>query len=553
MRPVPNPAVLLLLLVSVSSAQQETPAPATKAAMEGTVVSAASGEVLNKARVMLRKPEGRSAPYAASSDDSGRFLFPEIEPGRYMLWVTRNGYAQQQYGQRGPGRPGTILNVEPGQHLRDIVVRLVPAAVIAGRVVDEDSEPVPNVQVQAMRYAYRDGKRQLAPAGYASTNDLGEYRVFGLEPGRYYVRATEMSSRWFMAEAVGTGPGPSGSEEDYVPTYYPGTNDPAQAIPLQAGAGQELLGTQIKLLRTRTVRVSGVVFDAVEGQPARRAMVMLVPPQSTSFWFENRAMSRGRDGGFTIRGVLPGEYTLYAMLQEGRRRSRIARLPLSVGSQSVSGIRLVVGPGVDLTGEVHVEGDADLDPSELNVRLQSRDFVPMGGNFTRVSADGTFQLEGVGPDTYELRVTGAGDDFYLKSARLGNEDVLEAGLDLSSGEAPSGTLELSFSPDGGRIAGFVNNSKDEPVIGAQVALVPEARRRQRRDLFKQTTTDQNGVFTLRGIPPGRYQVFAWEDVEAGAWQDPEFLQQYEKKGKRYEIEEGSKVSVELRAIEAETP
>ena len=114
----------------------------------------------------------------------------DIDPGKYRLSVTRTGFVQGEYGARAPQRPGTTLTLASGQHLQDVNFRLTPHAVIIGRVVDEDGEPVANAQVQAMRYRFTQGKKQLQPFGFGSTNDLGEYRMFGLAPGRYYLSAT---------------------------------------------------------------------------------------------------------------------------------------------------------------------------------------------------------------------------------------------------------------------------------------------------------------------------------------------------------------------------
>src|SRR6266849_6318615 len=125
-----------------------------KCKVEGLVVKAATGEPLSKARVVLGKAEGREQPYVTVTEAGGRFTLKDIEPGRYRLWVERDGYVRQEYGQRSSSRPGSILSLERGQQLRDITLRMLPSAVIAGRVSDEDGEPLPHVSVQALRQTY---------------------------------------------------------------------------------------------------------------------------------------------------------------------------------------------------------------------------------------------------------------------------------------------------------------------------------------------------------------------------------------------------------------
>lgn len=78
----------------------------------------------------------------------------------------------------------------PGQHVEDAIISLMPGGIIAGRVTDETKSPLSGVYLQAMKFAYRDGKRELEEMGSASTNKRGEYRMAGLLPGRYYLRAT---------------------------------------------------------------------------------------------------------------------------------------------------------------------------------------------------------------------------------------------------------------------------------------------------------------------------------------------------------------------------
>ena len=125
----------------------------------------------------------------ASTDSAGQFAITGIAPGKYRLSAERSGFINTQYGARGPNKPGTLLTLEPGQKSSDLAMRLTPQGVIAGRVLDEDGEPVANVDVQVLRQQYMQGRKQMARTGGATTNDLGEYRVFGLPPGRYFVSA----------------------------------------------------------------------------------------------------------------------------------------------------------------------------------------------------------------------------------------------------------------------------------------------------------------------------------------------------------------------------
>jgi Carboxypeptidase regulatory-like domain len=510
-----------------------------RCAVEGLVLRAASGEPVRKAQVLLRKLDARDQSYSTATDERGRFLLTGLEPGRYALSAERNGYVPQDYGQRRANQPGATLTLQPGQHLRDIVFHLVPFGVISGRAADEDGEPVPRVRIQAMRVTHQSGRRELIAIASGTSDDRGEYRVFGLPPGRYYVSA---------APAPSSRPGaPESDEEGFVPFYYPGVIDPGQAAPLELRAGSEIQGVDFRLTRTRTVRVRGRVLNAATGRLERGIVVFLLPRGSGSAASAPRNQNAVVDaqGSFEIRGVAPGSYVLSAYQADQQRRF-FARQPIDVGAASLEGISLVLGPGLEIAGRIRFEGSGgrlDL----VRVTLQSRS-ESAGSAFAAAKSDGTFSLQNVAADWYTLSIAGLVEDCYLKSARFGGVDALERGLDLSRGDPP-GPLEVVLSPAGGHIEGVALKENQPPAAGATVALAPDAQRRSQAHLFRSAVADQYGRYVLRGIPPGEYRLFAWEDVEPGAWLDPDFLSEYEKRGETVSVDERGRYTVQLKAIE----
>ena len=578
----------LLVLPAPAAAQSPANVPVNTGSIEGLVLKAATGEPVKKARVSLRKEQGRSQPSFAITDLNGRFTFTEVAPGNYRLRVERNGFVSQDYGQRRPSSPGTPLNVRPGQQLQDVAFWLVPSAVLTGRIYNEDGEAIPRVRVQALRYRYRDGQRTLAPAGTDSTNDLGEYRIYGLPPGQYYVNATYTGGnlRRLQAEArqnAGRGRGGRRGEifargslgninpdETYVPTYYPGSTDPERASPLRLQPGDELTSIDFSLSPTHAVQVRGRVINNT-GLPSERGIrVMLIPrkPGSLRLGARNATMADPGLGTFEIAGVPPGAYTLAAfMATEGRRYS--GQVAVDVGSSDIDGLSLAVTPGVNLPIRVAVEGgglgtaqpgltgsstatsgqSGDRNLAAARVVLRAANDNPFGTVNRRLGQESTVVLEGVAHNRYWVSVARLPQGYYLKSARLGGHDVLDTGLDLTGG-APSGRLEIVISAAGARVEGVVLDGDDQPFNGSMVVLVPEEARRHRTELIKSASTDQNGRFTLQGIAPGSYRLFAWEDIEPGAHQDPDFLRPFERDATVIEIKESSQHSVELEIIPA---
>src|SRR3989454_9639168 len=203
-------ALCCLLSVTLLSAQQQPPAslrgsqqptrdtsaqqnkdtpPAPTGRITGRVLAADNGRPIKRARVFVNAaelPGGRGV----LTDDQGVFDLAELPAGRYTLTVSKSGFVSLSYGQRRPLQAGTPLQLLDRQQLKGVDFRLPRGSAIAGRVLDEDGDAMPGVNVRVMRYQYLQGDRRLTPAGAGQTDDKGQYRVWGLMPGDYYVNAT---------------------------------------------------------------------------------------------------------------------------------------------------------------------------------------------------------------------------------------------------------------------------------------------------------------------------------------------------------------------------
>jgi hypothetical protein len=555
--------ILSLILPFVLAAQptpQPTQAPETKpedrCAIEGQILSSTTGEPVKKANLILRRADvtpsqgNYPASYTTVTDAAGNFSMKDLDPGKYRLSVNRTGFVNGEYGARGPMRPGTTLSLEPKQHLQGIVFRLIPHAVIVGRVVDEDREPVAYAAVQTMRYRYNQGKKQLMPFGSGSTNDLGEYRIFGLAPGRYYISATYRGGMMMemMSEDRSANRQP---DEDYAPAYYPGTTDPATAATVNVAAGAQLRGVDFTLSKIRTIRIKGRVINAT-GSGRNQARLYLTPRDQSGYFSMGRPAMSDPSGAFEVRGVTPGSYSLVASIYDNDK-SFSARQAIDAGSSNIENINLTIRPGVELSGSVRVDGQSTASLSNLRAGLRPRDpnMMMMGSSGGSVKEDGTFTLSNVGAEHFNVVMTGLPDGFYVKSIRSGDDDILTAGLDLSRG--PAGRIEITLSPSAGQVDGAVQNDKQQPATGATVVLIPQqAERRDQMSYYKTATTDQYGKFTAKNVDPGEYKVFAWEDMEYGAYMDPELVKPVESLGEAVTVRENSKENLQLKLIPAES-
>jgi hypothetical protein len=557
--------VLMLPVALAAGAGQTIPAqtpaqpveskPEDRCAIEGRVFSAATGEPVKRAGLVLRRTDltpnsgGLPISYSTATDAGGGFAMKDIEPGKYRLSVNRTGFVNTEYGARGPQRPGTTLSLPAGQHMQEVIFRLTPHAVIIGRVVDEGGEPLAYVQVQAMRYRYMQGRKQLMASGGASTNDLGEYRMFGVPPGRYYLSATYRANIAFEATVDRSANQPA--DEDYVPTYYPGATDAAGATAVDVAAGAQVRGIDFTLSKTRTVHIKGRVVNTT-GIGRKQATLFLSPRDQMGMYNMNRPFSTDSTGAFEIRGLAPGAYSLTASIYDSDR-SMSMRQPIEAGG-NIDNLVVTMQPGFELSGQIRVDGEAKISLSDVRVNLRTKDpgammFAPASNG--RVKEDGVFTLSNVTMDHFNVTVYGLPEGFYVKSIRRGDDDVLASGLDVSKGS--TGPIDIVLSPKAGQVEGSVQNDKQQPATGASVVLIPQEKERaDQMAYYKTVTTDQYGRFAVKSVDPGEYKVYAWEDLEAGAYMDPEFMKPLDGRGESVTIRESSKESLQLKLIPAET-
>jgi protocatechuate 3,4-dioxygenase beta subunit len=572
-----------LSFASLPASAQTPASPAHASSIAGIVVKQPGSQPLKKAVVQViseNQPTGGS--YTASSDADGHFQIEDVQPGRYRIFIEKAGFVG--VNDRGLKSESNVFTIRPGQSINDLLFQMLPTAVISGRITDEDGDPMAQVRVFALRK--KPGKSKRESAGTVATNDLGEYRLGGLFPGQYWIVAMPPPDfrdyekpREKSSSQENPGSNQSSNQTDihgdqpdvrYLTTYYPGTYDVMQASSLALKSGDEM-PVNLTLVPARTYRVRGTVTGITTGQ---RPVVELVSKAGDSF----HADEMGSDGQFEVRGVGPGSYTLIASTNAATGSgsqsgpSLVARQDINVIAADIDGVKLVPLPAFTLSGHLRVEGASsgnikpyDLTQYVVNLRLaelpedpgffMSPDFF--GANAT-VDRLGNFELKDVNPARYIVQVFGgnAQDNFFLKSARLGERDI-ETGF-TASGPA---TLDLLISAKGGAIEGTVVSSQSSGqaetetnkhdashplAANATVVAVPEEKYRTLAGRFGTGSTDQHGHFTIRGLAPGTYTLFAWQDLEDGIWRESDFLKSQEANGTTVKIEEGSAQKIELK-------
>lgn len=265
-----------------AGAAPSDPSVASSCSVSGLVVKLAGSMPLKSATVKLESVDDHSRTSSVTTDTGGRFEIQGVDPGRYRLRVIRDGYVTMEYGQRTPSDPGAVMALSPGQTLKDLLFRLLPSAVISGRIQDEDGNLLPWVRVSALREVYSRGRRRLATEVTVLTNDLREYRLFGLRPGRYFIRATYKPGQKLDEEEG------DNSEElgksGYVPTYYPGTSDPVKGIALAIKTGEEISAMDFLVQQATAYSIRGHASILGVRRSADGIILVLEPRTNPREW-----------------------------------------------------------------------------------------------------------------------------------------------------------------------------------------------------------------------------------------------------------------------------
>jgi hypothetical protein len=557
----------LLLHVGPSNSQQRV---ISKSSIQGIVVRLGTNDPIAGARVtLIRSNAGvdSSSPSSrtATTNAGGVFVFPGLDAGLYRLEAARNGYVRQAYGQRVVNGFGTDIKLNPGQALQDLTIYLVPAGSVDGVVSDSAGNPVVGLPVELLRRTFdQSGRQILHLSGSTRTNDRGEYRFYWVNPGRYYINAG--SAKGTIGRARNSGNSPNETSEDYESAYYPGVTDVGQASVVEVRPGDQVSAIDVRVAPLRVYRIRGRVIDARTGRPPAAPTISLSYLSATglgsTLYSDVSETYDSRTGLFEFRDVAPGSYVLGAAISEKAVDPEFSSLqatvmaPVTVSESDVENVTLAAPPPMLLAGQVRSTAEPiSAVPNVASIRLQldpsingvvMRDVPAAQPQFQWASADGGFVMSNTSPGEYRLRVIGLPPDYFVKAARFAQADVVNEPMHFSG--ANSGSLDVLISPNGGRIDGAVVNKKQEPMAGIQAVLIPE-RLRDRADLYKTAMTDSTGHFTIRGIPPGDYKVFAWEALEDFAYYDPDLIRAFEQKGAPVRILESSKESLEVKVIQ----
>jgi hypothetical protein len=536
-----------LLVLAVSAVWSYQAEPAT-GSIEGQVVNASTGAPLRKATVQLIgtvQPPPSAKPGQADLmwqqpnhmtrevDEQGRFSFTGLAAGSYTVIAERTGYLPQMYGERRPNSGGKPIVLTSGQHLADVLFKLNPQSVIVGKVVDEDGEGIPNMQVRVLQRRYAMGRMQWTQVGGGQTSDIGEFRVPALGAGKYLVEMAGMPSM-SQASSPSNEALPAKPEVSYSNTYYPSSSDLAGAALVEVPSGGEVHGITIRARKTPSYWVRG----RVQGVQQARPVTVILSLKDDPFGGMLAGTAAPPDYRFEIHGVAPGSYV--ARVTTGPAQDFQAIAPVEVRENHVDGIVLTPRPSGELSGTVTVEdaGDQPVSTDTLIVRLSAtRMFGPIP---SARAHEGAFVLDHVWEGRYAAVVIGIPENCYVKSLQYGGAEIPRDGIEM----APGGAIHITLSATAGSVAASVTDAEGQANEGATVLLVPKF------DAEPLVHTVSSGKAAFQNLRPGDYRAIAFEDVPYGIWSDPEFLKKFLDRAADVTVDPKGSQSVQLKVIPA---
>ena len=533
-------AALLAIAQQPSATAPQPPVPAT-ATLRGHVTGTDTGQPLRKAQVRIVAGEIRENR-VATTDADGRYEFKNVKAGRYTISASRNSYVSLSYGQTRPFEAGTPLDIRDGQTVEHVDFSLPRGAVIMGRILDEFGEPLSDVQVSAMRYQFMQGRRQLVNAGRTATSDdTGEFRMYGIQPGQYYLQAT-----WHANMPFGAG---SPNETAYPLTFFPGVTDPTLARRFTIGIGQELRDVVMSLNPVKATHVTGTVVTS-QGRPM--AGVLMVMRMSNGGFSGGSGTSIRPDGGFELKGLAPGDYTLRAMANPGGAagpESESAIVKITVTGEDINDLQLVAVKPSPVRGQIVIDAAQQLQTTALAITMVPLDQqqMMMGGLAPgKVAEDFTFELRSA-PGKYRVGSINMPQGFSIRTVRLGATDVTDSGFEIKPNEELSG-LEVELTSRVTTVAGAVTNARGEPAKDYYAIVFAQDREQWTPSSRYQRSArpDQDGRYKLTGLPAGRYFIVAVDHVEPGEGSDPEFLERIRAKAMAFSLSEGETKSIDLK-------
>jgi hypothetical protein len=532
-------AFICLIPCLVGAAAQ----PERSSSIAGRVVNSVTGAPLHRATVEITLEGRDDVRGQAGSESDGQFLLRALPAGRYRISVTRPGYAPMNYGARRPNAPGQIITLGANENKSGLIVRMPALGAVSGTIT---GLPAAAKQPQVVAWLVEGTMRSVFRRG-GVVDRSGEYHIDGLIPGRYRLSVN-------YSAVPGRELFPADANIDLnrrYTSYYPSTLNPHEAALVEIKPGDELTGFNvvvqepaeailgIRILWPKDVAIPKSAPGAI---PTILSLQTLPSGTLQDLYVGGQVIVAG-DERPLYRNLVPGRYILSGTAQlQGRCYSTREEVGVTAGTPIVE---LPLRPCTDVRGRVRISG-ASMLPANLTVTLRSLESAPVNLDRSPLQPDGSFVIPGVPAGLWSLTLSSIPPAGYLKSVMLGTLDVLDQPILITS--ATVSRLDILIGANGAEISGHVEEGVATMILAeAEDAAVSTPGR------YATTSVDEQGNFRLAGLRPGAYRIYAFEDIEPGAWLDASFLAEYRDSGTAVQLKEGPGPRIALKAIPGDRP
>jgi len=501
----------------------------------GTVVNAISGQPLARARVSITDTHAdvrnRESIQSVLTSEDGRFDL-RVQAGKYALSAARKGFITAFYDQHGQFSSAIVTGT--GLDTENLILRIAPYAVLFGKVIDENGEPIRHAQVTVYREDRLSGLSHIRPFRNALADDQGAYEIAPLDGGNYFISAT--ATPWYAVHVASSQPGtdPSGkgvssSNADrsldvaYPTTYYADVTESDEATPIPVRGGDHI-GVDIHLNPVPALRL---LFHP----PGNLETGFTMPTfQKQAFDrlenFQNSGAQMVSPGLFEITGIPAGKYKIHMPGVTDGQSEESADVDLTSDGQE---LRISSGePNGGVKATVGLLGSDSL-PPQINIALRNSK-----GKISSVAAPdakGEVDFPNITPGKYDVLADSPTKAYSVAHMALQGTQISGHTLSVPSGSSLS--VLLSLTSGSVTVEGFATRS-GKPAPGVMVILVPKDPE-SNRELFRRDQSDLDGSFSLRSVIPGFYTIIAIEDAWEMDWAKPAVIGHYCARGQIVKI------------------
>ena len=501
--------------------------PALTGSIEGQILSSPTSAPIRKATVVLAGSEER---WVARTDIEGRFRITGVPLGTYDISASHTGFL--------PRKSLRPVIIKTAAETVKTEIRLAPQGVISGTVRDEDGDLLAGAAISIFKQTYHRHKKQWNQLnGDLQSNDTGNFRVNALAPGRYVVRARFQGPTPTRRSALGA------SDDQYVATFFPGALSTDAATVLEIGVGTDIQAIDIQLRKLKPQPTYHVVGN-VTGVPRNPGIVIgvnLISSDGSSFWAA--ATAHAPDYGFDILASA-GTYTARANVYSGEWEA-YAYGNVSVNGD-LNGLVIFMNPPYRVTGRIRLSPESV--PTSLDmVKVRLVDLRALGG-ISLVNSDSSGKLiflKGLPPGPYAIEMQALPQECFLSAVSLDGQQVSPDEFQIQD----ASHIIIQLSCIGGEIVGVVNDKQGFPVPRSSFVILPLG-----SGLHAiKVEADAKGTFTVGNLPPGKYKLFSWDEIDSELWQDADFVRKFEDKALNVTVVSHEKKTVIVELIEQNNP